>query len=428
MCRKLLFLISLALVPGLVNSAPAALVAHYEFDGDYTDSAGSNHGTKAGDAQIVYDANRGLVLSIDGDGDYVDCGNNAKFNIANAFTVAVWIKVASGSSEPWAIITKDISGWWLAGYGELGIILTIDGTLDNASQAYVTVTDGEWHHVAGVYDGSMSKLYLYVDGTLGDSVDILASPSTNDHSVYIGCVSEGSDVGYCAKGLFDDVRIYDHALTAEEVEALKEKAIKKYYGARSANPANGQPSVAPRSKTLSWVLPEPRKQGETIKCDVLFGTDKTMATATKIVDKKVAMSASASLAAEKTYYWRVDCYDPNGGSEVKTKGLAWRFDTINRPPVVDAGSNQWWVPLEEGTATVTLNGTVTDDGLPAEPGAYTTKWSVQSSPDGATVKFIDKNSEDTTATFTKIGTYELLLTANDGKLDANDVVTITVVQ
>src|SRR5205814_253009 len=66
-----------------------------------------------------------------------------------------------------------------------------------------------------------------------------------------------------------------------------------------------------------------------------------------------------------------------------------------------------------GAAGVKLNGTVTDDGLPAG-GIVSATWSTVSGP-GA-VMFSNANAAATAATFTVAGSYVLRLTGNDGQL------------
>jgi hypothetical protein len=75
------------------------------------------------------------------------------------------------------------------------------------------------------------------------------------------------------------------------------------------------------------------------------------------------------------------------------------------------------------TDTVSLDGTVTDDGLPSGA-SVSTVWTVQSGPDGAV--FADPNAVDTTVTFVNEGTYELLLTADDTALQGSDTVQVIV--
>ncbi|MFC2027670.1 S8 family serine peptidase, partial [Chloroflexota bacterium] len=93
----------------------------------------------------------------------------------------------------------------------------------------------------------------------------------------------------------------------------------------------------------------------------------------------------------------------------------------NQAPVIDAGPNQTIIlPVN----TVSLDGTVTDDGFPDPPATVTTTWSQVDGP--ASVVFADAGAVDTTATFPGTGTYSLQLEAYDGELTNNDQVTITV--
>lgn len=107
--------------------------------------------------------------------------------------------------------------------------------------------------------------------------------------------------------------------------------------------------------------------------------------------------------------------DGRGGSATGTVRI-----TIDQPPFVDAGPDQT-VTLP---AAATLAGTVTDDGLPAPPGAVTAAWSTVSGP--GSVAFGDASAPRTTATFSVAGDYVLRLTADDGFLSASADVRITV--
>jgi beta-galactosidase len=80
----------------------------------------------------------------------------------------------------------------------------------------VSVNDGGWHHIAGVYDGS--ALRLYVDGVLDASVSSTGSISTNAYNVEIGRNAEQS--GREFHGAIYDARIYNRALCPEEIQEL----------------------------------------------------------------------------------------------------------------------------------------------------------------------------------------------------------------
>ncbi|MHC4653710.1 MAG: FN3 associated domain-containing protein, partial [Planctomycetota bacterium] len=96
----------------------------------------------------------------------------------------------------------------------------------------------------------------------------------------------------------------------------------------------------------------------------------------------------------------------------------------NRPPEVDAGTNQQTTLPDN---TVNINGTVNDDGLGDPNGYLALMWSKISGPGEVTFE-PNEFVEDPTVTFEPLayGTYVLQLEATDGELSASDLVTVTV--
>ncbi|HKY31063.1 MAG TPA: galactose oxidase-like domain-containing protein [Candidatus Polarisedimenticolia bacterium] len=92
----------------------------------------------------------------------------------------------------------------------------------------------------------------------------------------------------------------------------------------------------------------------------------------------------------------------------------------NRRPVVDAGLSQ--TTVYPGGAS--LNGSVSDDGLPNPPGIVQTQWTRENGP--GTVVFDNPQAVDTTATFSEPGSYVLRLTANDGEMTGTDTTSVLV--
>ncbi len=93
---------------------------------------------------------------------------------------------------------------------------------------------------------------------------------------------------------------------------------------------------------------------------------------------------------------------------------------LNSAPAVLAGPDDT-ITLP---ATASLDGTVSDDGLPDPPAVVTTTWTKFTGP--GTVIFGDANAVDTAASFSTYGTYVLRLTADDTDETTYDDVTITV--
>jgi hypothetical protein len=129
------------------------------------------------------------------------------------------------------------------------------------------------------------------------------------------------------------------------------------------------------------------------------------------------VDTSATFSAPGTYVLRLDADDGDLSASDETTVTVI---PTNTPPVVDAGADQA-VELSMGA---TLDGTVSDDGLPDPPGAVAITWSQVSGP--GVVGFADASAEDTTATFSLPGSYVVRLTADDGDLTASDDLAITV--
>jgi len=187
------------------------------------DSSGNNlRGTIVGNPLWI-DGVEGHALQFDGDGDYVDLGNDSSLNITHQITVAAWIKVDTFDCEWQAIITKGDGSWRLQRNGTKNSIefactgAFVPGALVGSLFGTVNVNDGRWHHIAGTYDGS--RVCLYVDGKLDVSSEATGSIRVNDYNVLIGANAEKPGRNF--KGSIDDVRIYSYALSPEELAQLE---------------------------------------------------------------------------------------------------------------------------------------------------------------------------------------------------------------
>ena len=192
----------------LAGSLSTGLVSHYKFDGDASDSVGDNDGTEVGNPTYSTGLH-GQAISLDGDGDYVNCGNDASFDITGSITLSALIKgTFNGSWDP--IISKGFNWQLTKGMGNEASFFCIGlGSILGTTN----INDDQWHHVAAVYNGS--KMCLYVDGVREAYNSASGSLSVSASSVYIGGSPSQS-----FNGLIDDVLIYNRALSEEEIQEL----------------------------------------------------------------------------------------------------------------------------------------------------------------------------------------------------------------
>ncbi len=195
------------------------LVGHWKLDetsGDVAhDSSGNdNHGTLLGNPQWVA-GKVGGALQFDGTDDCVDCGDDPLFSITGDLTVACWFKVNQFDVGYQALVAKGGYTWRLQRDGTNS---TLEFSCTGAGGAYgnVDVSDGEWHHVAGVYDGS--TMYLYVDGGLDVFQGASGTIDTNTYNLFIG--ENSQDTGRHWNGWIDDVRVYSRPLSAADIREL----------------------------------------------------------------------------------------------------------------------------------------------------------------------------------------------------------------
>lgn len=213
-------LLGLGVTPGVVLAAKVfdqSLVGHYEFEGDDNDSPS----VFMGDARIVEDTERGRVLSLDGDGDYVDCGSEPVFNFKKEITVACWVKFETphlGGDQ--TVISKVEHNWTLERERGNVDFYCNDIRPTESIAGNTPVSDRQWHHFAGTYDGS--QICIYLDGIVQACARSSGPISTHRKDpVWIGAATGEEDVVHRTwRGFVDDVAIFSRALSADEISRL----------------------------------------------------------------------------------------------------------------------------------------------------------------------------------------------------------------
>ena len=79
----------------------------------------------------------------------------------------------------------------------------------------------DWVHIVGVNDPDTSASYIYINGVLNASAAVVNIPASATAEWTIG--RYWNSTGYDFSGALDDVQVYDHALSAEDIAWLNER-------------------------------------------------------------------------------------------------------------------------------------------------------------------------------------------------------------
>ena len=148
----------------------------------------------------------------DGSNDYISVDSTDDLKRTTAFSIALWVKVNANASDWVRLAGKGNStnrnyGLWLATNGTILFQIYSDGGYGNA-QTTVTVNDGNWHHVAGVYD--LTTMKVYMDNVERKSIDYSQNPRTSDDPFTMGYAGFHT----CLNGCLDEVMLLHKALPA----------------------------------------------------------------------------------------------------------------------------------------------------------------------------------------------------------------------
>jgi hypothetical protein len=187
----------------------------------------------SGPAPVDGRLENGPCLTFDGTDQYVDCGDDPAFDLTTALSVSVWAKHSDADIFSFSDIvlskwgtTANKREWALAFTSDekLAVFLSSDGLFNNQWTSDDPITINEWNHLAFSYDGISLSVYLNGVELPGafSSGSLPSSLFNGNHPVEVGSINGGSN--FFPGGIFD-TRIYDYALTPEQVNDLPDDPI-----------------------------------------------------------------------------------------------------------------------------------------------------------------------------------------------------------
>ena len=214
-------------IPDNLNNG---LIAFYPFDGNANDeSVNGNNGIVNG-ATLTEDrfGNTNSAYLFDGVNDFISVDHHDSLEPSYGLTLSVWIRNTHPLGK-WGddnVISKDAkigdlaNGYLLrTGYPEDEIIIYAGGKKPDHHNNVAGHDTNEWLHAVGTYTAG-SQIALYVNGELmtADTGGVPSFIPYTHGQLRIGSAFDGSSFFY--KGMIDDIRIYNRALSDSEVQEL----------------------------------------------------------------------------------------------------------------------------------------------------------------------------------------------------------------
>lgn len=229
------------------------LVAHYEFEGNATDSSGNeNHGTEHGG--LNYTAGKiGQSAQFDGVDDYIQINPQSDMSSVGDFTIVTWVYLEGWKSQSTGLhldrqyifnghshSSTTPNDFFRPGFnliydrgdddGEIHNSIMFDNDSNYTEQNTHVSVSGAWHQLLLMRKGADD--FTYFDGELLPATYARNQPSDQPlnmaHNWFIGTFSGNNPYyrngvfNYSFFGLIDDLRIYNRALSESEIQELHE--------------------------------------------------------------------------------------------------------------------------------------------------------------------------------------------------------------
>jgi len=176
------------------------------------DSSGNGNNVNLVNGPIWINGKSGKALQFDGVNDYAIKTSASGIPVNPPFSVIVWINGKSLSNPKWNDIVRKEGSWAVQAdpYGKLNLEIT--GKQDTISK--VGIPTNVWTHIAVTFEGTTVKFYN--NGMLGDTKTQTNKPNAGLNTINIGGYTTW---GTYFNGALDEVKIYNKALNATEINA-----------------------------------------------------------------------------------------------------------------------------------------------------------------------------------------------------------------
>jgi PKD repeat protein len=361
---------------GATSGAPAGLVAAYGFEESsgtlVADASGQkNHGTLSGATRVT--GKFGRALSFNGSNNWVTVKDSASLDASSGLTLEAWVYPKTSTSGRTVILKEKAGGAVYNLYSSEDANLPLSSVYVGGYRVISSKSQlplNQWSHLAATYNGQYLRLYV-------NGVEVANRPQTGPIQTSGGALRIGGNSiwGEWFSGSIDEVRIYNRALTASEVQADMNKAV------ASATPPKALLGAATVGATVY-----PAAKG-------VATAFQATASATGLLTR-VSVYPDASAASTNVI---VGIYSDNQGHPGQRLGTAsvtaiapGQWNAIALPATAVSQGAKYWIALLSPNAVLQVragNGssggvmeTSAQTGLTALPSSWTTGAAVTDGP------------------------------------------------
>lgn len=196
-------------------------IVFFPFNGNANDETGfDNHGIVHG-ATLTEDrfGNAESAYYFNGSYDFIHIPNSEQLNFREAITISFWMKIGDFFARESYLISHGSwqNRWKISISPEKYLRWTVYSTLvikDLDTQ--IILEKDVLYNVTTLYDGS--RFEIYINGALDNQTAFSGLMLTTNIDLTIGQELPNSDYNF--KGVLDDIRIYNYALTQEEIKNI----------------------------------------------------------------------------------------------------------------------------------------------------------------------------------------------------------------
>jgi chitodextrinase len=306
--------VSKLVVEALENrTAPATLVAAYAFnEGTGTtvaDASGNGNNGTIANATWSAAGKFGKALSFNGTNARVNINDSTSLRLTTGMTLEAWVQPTAVTSAWRDVIYKGNDNYYLSATTTTNKVPAGGGIVNGSyveSYGTASLAANAWTYLAATYDGATMR--LYVNGTQVATKAGAGSLATSSNQLQIG---GDSIFGQYFSGTIDEVRIYNGALTAAQIQTDMTTPV-------SMAP-DTQPPTAPGSLAVTAVSPTQLNLSWTASTDNVGVTGYLVerenpgsSSFVQVATTAGTAYSDAGLAAASTYSYRVRATDAAG--------------------------------------------------------------------------------------------------------------------